>query len=150
MSRYCGVRLVYPGSRNRNSKVADIPRTGITGRWVVSVSPNGYVTRITFEEILEDLVNHLESKQVPRPVILFIDGFSGHLGPDIFDYCREQQIQLWLFKPNMTHVVQPLGMSHLKLCKLFLITKTLSEFMIIMQQLNPKLSHSFLAYLLSN
>ena len=80
---YCGVRLVYPGVRNRLSKVADIPRDGITGVWQVSVSPNGYVTRETFFEILQDLVSHLERNQVPRPVILFIDGFAGHLGPDI-------------------------------------------------------------------
>ena len=59
-------------------------------------------------DILADLVAHVQENQIPLPIILFIDGYSGHLGPDIFEYCRKNQIRLWLFKPNMTHLLQPL------------------------------------------
>ena len=105
---YVSVRLVYPGVRPRTAKLRDLPEDGITGKWKTSVAKSGYVTRDTFLEILGDLVAHVEEKNIPLPVILFIDGYAGHLGPDIFKYCRRHRIKLWLLKPNMTHVTQPL------------------------------------------
>ena len=41
-------------------------------------------------------------------MILFIDGFRGHLGVSIAKYCLENGIKLWLFPPNTTHILQPL------------------------------------------
>ena len=41
-------------------------------------------------------------------MVLFIDGFRGHLGVSIAKYCLENGIKLWLFPPNTTHILQPL------------------------------------------
>ena len=41
--------------------------------------------------------------------MLFIDGFSGHLGLAVAEFCVEFHIQLILLRSNMTHVIQPLG-----------------------------------------
>ena len=83
---YVGVRLVYTGKRNRYQHIRDIPETGITGRWRCSVAPKGYVNRDVYLEVLGDLVEHIEEKNIPKPVILFIDGYGGHLSPEISDY----------------------------------------------------------------
>ena len=96
--QYVGVRLVYTGKRNRHSHLRDIPSTGVAGQWQSSVSPNGYVTREVFLEILQDLDDHLTRNKVKRPVILFIDGYAGHLGPDISDFCKEHDIRLRLLR----------------------------------------------------
>ena len=95
---YTGVRLVYKGERRRTTQLKGIPENGVTGKWESSVAPNGYVTRAVFLEILEDLVKHLDEKQIPRPVVLFMDGYSGHLGPAISDFATENGIALRLLR----------------------------------------------------
>ena len=95
---YVGVRLVYTGKRNRYQHIKDLPQTGITGRWRCSVAPKGYVNRDVYLEVLDDLVEHLREKNVPKPVILFVDGYGGHLSPDISDFATENGIILRLFR----------------------------------------------------
>ena len=96
--KYASSRLVFKGSRGRHKQCKDIPSTGIAGKWKHSVAPKGYVTREVFLEILGDLVEHIKEKNIVLPVILFIDGYAGHLGPEISDYCKENQIILRLFR----------------------------------------------------
>ena len=45
--------------------------------------------------------------QIPKPVILFLDGHSSHLGLEASKYCRDHQIILYCFMPNVTHILQP-------------------------------------------
>ena len=75
----------------------------------LSKTESGYVNRETFLDILSDLDHHLTTHNIVRPVLLFVDGFSGHLGLAIAEYCLEHQIQLVLLRANMTHILQPLG-----------------------------------------
>ena len=96
--KFASSRLVFKGSRGRNQQVKKIPDTGIAGEWKHSVAPKGYVTRAVFLEILGDLVEHVKKNDIVLPVILFIDGYGGHLGPDISDFCKENGIILWLFQ----------------------------------------------------
>ena len=97
-AKYVGIHLVYKGERGRQKQLQDIPTDGVAGKWQCSVSKSGYVTREVFLEILKDLDRHLTEKGIKRPVILFIDGYAGHLGPSISDYCKEHGIQLRLFR----------------------------------------------------
>ena len=94
---YVGIRLVYKGKKNRYSQTCDIPEDGVAGKWNVSVSKHGYVTREVMKDIVKDLDKHLTDKAIQRPVILFLDGYAGHLGPDITELCRELDIRLRLF-----------------------------------------------------
>ena len=95
---YVGVRLVYKGLRSRVKQTSDIPESGVAGKWQVSVTPNGYVTCEAFKDVVRDLDRHLTDKQIQRPVILFVDGFAGHLSPEISELCRELDIRLRLFR----------------------------------------------------
>ena len=95
---YCGVRLVFRGKRNRFQHIRDIPDTGITGRWRTSVAPKGYVNCDVFLEVLGDLKEHIEEKNIPKPVLLYIDGYNGHLSPEISDFATESGIILRLFR----------------------------------------------------
>ena len=97
-SKYVSIRLVYRGERGRQKQLQDVPKDGVAGQWQCSVSKSGYVTREVFLEILQDLDRHLTEKGIKRPVILFVDGAGGHLGPSISDYCKEHGIQLRLFR----------------------------------------------------
>ena len=95
---YVGVRLVYRGYRSRAKQTSDIPTTGVAGKWQVSVTKHGYVTCEVFKEVVRDLDKHLTDKNIKRPVILFVDGFAGHLSPEISELCRELDIRLRLFR----------------------------------------------------
>ena len=75
------------------------------------------MTAEIFVTILEDLDNHLERNEIKRPVILFIDGASPHISMEMARFCRLKQIQPWLFKPNTTHIAQPLDLSFNKSMK---------------------------------
>ena len=61
--------------------------------------------------MISNLMDHITENNIPRPVILVIDGFSGHLGLAIAEYCDQNGIQLLLLRPNMTHITQPLDVS---------------------------------------
>ena len=106
-----GMRVVYSGKRrSKEEKELEetLPTDGVTGPWRFSKSPKGYVNRIIFLEILRDLKDYVEKENIEKPVILFIDGFSGHLGLSVAEFCSEFGIQLILLRSNMTHVLQPL------------------------------------------
>ena len=108
-----GMRVVYSGKRmsKEEKELRDnLPQDGVTGRWRFSKSEKGYVNREIFLDILKDLSDYLDENNIERPVVLFIDGFSGHLGLAIAEFCEEFGIQLILFHSNMTHILQPLGM----------------------------------------
>ena len=72
----------------------------------MSVSPKGFVTRELHLDVLNDLDKYLGEKQITRPVWLFMDGASPHISLEALDFCKEEKIQPWLFKPNMTHLLQ--------------------------------------------
>ena len=73
--------------------------------------------RDIFVLLLKDLVSFLEKNQIPRPVILFMDGASPHISLAMAEYCKVQDIQPWLFKPNTKHITQPLDLTFMKSLK---------------------------------
>ena len=106
------IRIVWSGKRWSAAETdleKTLPSDGVTGKWKFSKSESGYVNREIFLDILSDLDQHLTTHNIVRPVLLFVDGFSGHLGLAIAEYCLEHEIQLVLLRANMTHILQPLG-----------------------------------------
>ena len=72
----------------------------------MSVSPKGFVTRELHLEVLKDLDRYLKEKNISRPVWLFMDGASPHISLEALSFCKQNEIQPWLLKPNMTHLLQ--------------------------------------------
>ena len=70
------------------------------------MSAKGYITRELYVEVLRDLDRFLIEREVPRPVIIFIDGANPHISLEAAAFCKEKQIQPWLLKPNMNHILQ--------------------------------------------
>ena len=75
----------------------DFPTNGISGIWKFGVTANGYVAREAFIDILKDLDEYLESNNVKRTVILFMDGQKGHISLEAAAFCKLKQIQPWRF-----------------------------------------------------
>ena len=119
-------RCIYKGVRNvAVTHLKDLPQDGKSGRifyfaplgpilfmlfsgqWKFSVSDKGYITRSLYVEVLADLDSYLTVHNIPRPVVLFIDGANPHISLEAAAFCKQKLIQPWLLKPNMTHILQP-------------------------------------------
>jgi len=53
----------------------------------------------------------LVKKEIPFPVIVFLDGHVSHLTIDLSKFCREKQIELCCFPSHATHILQPLDVA---------------------------------------
>ena len=80
----------------------------MTGEWEFSNSDTGYNNREIMEEFVDDLDQFCIKKEIPKPVILFADGFAGHYGLKIIEELDKRGILLWLLRAHMSHIIQPL------------------------------------------
>ena len=111
-------RCFFRGVRNvAANHLAGLPKDGKSGAWGLSSTPNGFITGETFPLILQDLITYVEQHQIPRPIILFMDGAAPHISLAMAEFCKANQIQPWLFKPNCTHITQPLDLTVMKSLK---------------------------------
>ena len=101
------VRLCYAGERNVASRyLQDLPTNGRTGEWGISISKKGYVNSALFLEILQDIANYIAREKVATPVLLWLDGYSGHVSLPIVDFADQHGIKLVLLRAHMTHILQ--------------------------------------------
>ena len=59
------------------------------------------MTSEVFVQILKDLDIYASSQNIKRPLILFMDGASPHISLSMAKFCRDTEIQPWLFKPKL-------------------------------------------------
>ena len=59
-------------------------------------------------EFVNDLDQFCIKNGIPKPVILFADGFTGHYGLEIIEELDKRGILLWLLRAHMSHIIQPL------------------------------------------
>ena len=52
-----------------------------------------------------------------RPLLLLIDGHKSHMGLELVDLCRENNVILFCLPPHTTHALQPLDVSVFKSLK---------------------------------
>ena len=110
--------VVFRGVRNvATERLALLPKDGRSGAWSLQSTEKGFITSEKFILVLQDLVKVLEKKQVERPVIMFMDGATPHISLAMAGFCKTQGIQPWLFKPNTTHLTQPLDLTVMKSLK---------------------------------
>ena len=100
-------RLVYKGTRNMaRGKLKDMRVDGVTGKWGISYSPNGWMTAKVFLDVLADIVSWMHINDVPHPAVVMCDGYAGHLSLEIAEFCICFGIKLWRLKENTTHITQ--------------------------------------------
>ena len=112
------VTVIYATGRNfARKKLQNLPKLGATGEWHIMNSPKGWMDRDVFLEMLKNFDQWLTQHNITRPVILFMDGHTSHYSIAICDFCDENQIKLWLLKPNSTKKLQPLDVVHYQVYK---------------------------------
>lgn len=55
---------------------------------------------------------------ITKPIIMFLDGIRSHMPFSLSNFCDQNQIILYAFPPNATHIIQPADMSVFRPLKL--------------------------------
>ena len=74
--------LQYVGKKNMaatNKDLKKLPTDGLTGKWKFSVSEGGFMTAKTYLDVMADIDQYLTENDIPRPVVVIIDGYPGKL-----------------------------------------------------------------------
>ncbi|XP_053392934.1 uncharacterized protein LOC128555225 [Mercenaria mercenaria] len=93
--------IVYPGERFRDTGIEAFP-TAIYGH-----THNGWMDSELFVAFLEHFSSYVDHENIPKPVLLFVDGHSTHMSRDAATYCANNGIILYCLLPNATHILQP-------------------------------------------
>lgn len=80
--------------------------------WGIGKSDNGWMTAQTFFEYITNVFHPwLLQNEIPRPVILYVDGHCSHLTMPLSQFCIQNGIELIALYPNATHLLQPLDVA---------------------------------------
>lgn len=102
--------VVFPYIRPPVSVVKSMPPD-----WFLGKSETGWMRSDIFYEYIVNGVNKwLEDNDIPKPVILFVDGHKSHMSMQLSKWCDENGIILYALPPNTTHIMQPADVSIFK------------------------------------
>lgn len=102
--------LLFPYVQLPRAVIVDMP-----SGWVLGKSERGWMTSdVFFEFINNDFNKWLITENIPKPVILFVDGHKSHLTMTISEWCHNNEIILYALPPNITHMLQPADVSVFK------------------------------------
>lgn len=102
--------VLFPYVRPPRAVIDNMP-----SGWVLGKSERGWMTSdVFFEFISNDFNKWLITENIPRPVILFVDGHKSHLTMAISEWCHNNEIILYALPPNTTHMLQPADVSVFK------------------------------------
>ena len=94
--------LVFPGQKLTSGiGYRDFPDAYYT------VTENGWMDRDSFFEFIVYFDAFVSKLGIMRPVILWIDGHTSHIGAASARFCRTNNIILFLLLRNATFVIQP-------------------------------------------
>ncbi|XP_062536168.1 uncharacterized protein LOC134205175 [Armigeres subalbatus] len=83
--------------------------------WGVGKSERGWMDRENFQAYIQNILYpSLVRRNVPFPVIFFVDGHSSHTGIEAAEACATLGIILIALYPNATHIMQPCDVSIFK------------------------------------
>ena len=95
--------ILYPYVRLPAEIKANVPE-----RFYQSLTESGWMTAKSFYEFIANpFKNWLNAHEIPRPVILFVDGHRTHITLQTSVECDNNGIILYLLPPNTTHMLQP-------------------------------------------
>ncbi|KAH9627760.1 hypothetical protein HF086_001774 [Spodoptera exigua] len=99
--------IVYPYERLPAVIANSVPRD-----WCIGRSDTGWMCARTFYEYITNVFNPwIEKNNIPKPVILFLDGHRSHMTLHLSDFCKANEIEVISLYPNSTHLLQPMDVA---------------------------------------
>ncbi|XP_072377807.1 uncharacterized protein [Diabrotica undecimpunctata] len=101
--RVCPPVVVFPYVKPPRALVEAMPKN-----WILGKSESGWMrTDIFFEFVANAFNKWLEQETIKKPVLLLVDGHRSHMFLDLSNFCDGNEINLYAFPPNATHILQP-------------------------------------------
>ncbi|KAJ4443802.1 hypothetical protein ANN_05582 [Periplaneta americana] len=102
--------VIFPYKRLPRDVADSVPDS-----WAIGLSESGWMnSEVFFEYISNHFMQFLKNENIPRPVVMFVDGHRSHLTPHVSDFCSSNDIVLVALHPNSTHLLQPADVSVFK------------------------------------
>ena len=102
--------IVYPYQRAPREDVASVPPP-----WAIGLSDSGWMKSDTFYEYVINVLDpYIVRENIPKPVVLFLDGHKSHMSYALSQQCAQRQIIVYPLHPNSTHILQPADVSVFK------------------------------------
>lgn len=99
--------IVYPYERLPAVIANSVPKD-----WCIGRSDSGWMCARTFYEYITNVFNPwIEKNNIPKPVILFLDGHRSHMTLHLSDFCKDNGIEVISLYPNSTHLLQPMDVA---------------------------------------
>ena len=99
--------ILYPG-RSQEFKFQPHPKMAFPG-CKPSRTPNGWVTKDSCYYFMKNIFVPA-TRDLPRPVILFVDGHTTHVTEEIHKLCADEQIIYYILPAHASHIIQPLDL----------------------------------------
>ena len=88
---------------------------GIPPSWAFTATKSGFIDSAIFLMWFRDVFLQQCGRQ--RPLVLIMDNHVSHLGPEVIDLAKKEQIELLCLPPHSTHLLQPLDVGVFNLLK---------------------------------
>ena len=95
-------QIIFKGERKRNIGMEDFDTA------LYSSSKSGWTDSSIFLSFLHEFAGHLQSSNVVRPVLLFLDGHTSHLSFEAANFAFENGILMYCLPAHSSHILQPL------------------------------------------
>jgi len=102
--------LIYPKTRFTDFNPEDISEDTINAQ-----SPNGCTSQEFFVVYIRSFIE--ETKDLQKPIVLFLDGHNSHASYEVSILCEENGIILYVLLAHASHVIQPLYVGIIKTLK---------------------------------
>uniref|UniRef100_A0A1Y1LYU9 HTH CENPB-type domain-containing protein n=1 Tax=Photinus pyralis TaxID=7054 RepID=A0A1Y1LYU9_PHOPY len=101
--KYVPPMLIFPYKR-----VPHIIAESVPENWALGRSDSGWMTSAVFYEYISNhFLPYIQTNNIQKPVILFVDGHRSHLTKHVSQLCDENGVILISLFPNTTHIMQP-------------------------------------------
>ncbi|XP_044757482.1 CENP-B homolog protein 2-like [Coccinella septempunctata] len=105
--RICPPVVVFPYVRPPKAVVDSMPEN-----WILGKSQSGWMrSDVFFEFVANGLNNWVTEQNIPKPILLLVDGHRSHSSMELSRFCDENQIILYALPANTTHIIQPADVS---------------------------------------
>lgn len=106
----CPPLVVFPYIRPPRAVVDSMPPD-----WVLGKSDSGWMrSNIFYEYIANSFHKWILENEIPKPVLVFVDGHKSHMTMALSEFCENHGIILYALPPNTTHILQPADVSVFK------------------------------------
>ena len=105
-----GWRNVYDLKRGNEKDTLTVPPP-----WAIGLSDSSWMKSDTFYEYVVNVLDpYIVRENIPKPVVLFLDGHKSHMSYALSQECAQRQIIVYTLHPNSTHILQPANVSVFK------------------------------------